>query len=316
MLTPEGARKALAEHPTKAAAAQSLGVPRTTFSDFVRRHGLLAPKEQEQIVVRPHYRISQNRPDGLGKIEMLAIGDAHDAPSIPDKARFHWFGRYAAEHAVDVVLSIGDLCSLDSLCSYERNDTHRGKAKPTFPEDMASLKLALDTFKEGLGNHRPDLHVTLGNHEDRIASFSDRTPEVYGMLTENLHTVLTDKGWAYSPFGGVHYMGGVGFTHVPLNGMGKPYGGMHAENQISRDSLTDLVYGHSHKRVEKHYPKIDGKKLTVLNLACALPDGHIEEYAKHALTGWDWGVYHLTLQHGRIQKAHWVPMAELAERFT
>ncbi len=309
----EDVKRALAEHPTLTAAAQSLGVPRTTLSSYVSRCSLSPSRVRPQ--VRPIYRISQQRPDGLGKTRVLAIGDAHDSPRLPDKSRFRWFGAYAADSRPDIVLSIGDLASLDSLCSYERNDTYRGKSKPTFGEDMASLRLALDAFKEGVNGYRPELHITLGNHEDRIVSFSDRTPEVYGMLTDNLHTVLTDKGWSYSPFGAHHYIGGVAFTHVPLNGLGKPYGGMHAENQIARDSLCDVVYGHSHKKVNKDYPKLDGRKLTILNLACALPQGHVEDYAKHSLTGWDWGIYDLEIQHGHIQKAHWVPMAELQERF-
>ena len=38
-----------------------------------------------------------------------------------------------------------------------------------------------------------------------------------------------------------YFIGDVGFTHSPLNTMGKAYGGMYAENQIARDSLHDVV---------------------------------------------------------------------------
>ncbi|NIA67765.1 hypothetical protein HBA54_04105 [Pelagibius litoralis] len=263
------------------------------------------------------YRISQQRPDGQAKTRLALIGDAHDSPHIPDKSRFRWFGQYAAEHCVDIVQSVGDLFSLDSLCSYERNDTQRGKSKPNFKEDMASGKKALGYLEEGLGNHKPEKHVTLGNHEDRIFSFSDRTPEIYGMLDENLHTILTDYGWGYSPFGRIHYIGGVGITHVPRNVMGKPYGGMYSQNTIARDCVTDLIYGHTHKMLFQPFWKLDGNKIWVMNAGCALPNGHVEDYAKHSLGdgNWDYGIWDVTIQHGHIQKAHHIPMLELEERY-
>src|SRR3546814_567979 len=131
---------------------------------------------------------------------------------------------------------------------------------------MASAKEALAALSNGLGGFKPEQHITLGNHEDRIESFTNRTPEVADMMDENLYTILGDAGWNYSPYGETHYIGGVGFTHVPLNTMGRPYGGIYSENQISRDSLEDMVFGHSHKRLEKTYPKIGGRHLTVINL--------------------------------------------------
>lgn len=263
------------------------------------------------------YRIAQKRPDGLAKIRVLAIGDAHDSPTLPDKSRFYWMGKYAAEHKPDVVLSIGDLCSLDSLCSYDRNDTLRGKHKPSFKQDMASAKEALAAFDEGLGNFKPEKHVTLGNHEDRIFSFTNRTPEIAEMLDENLHTVLTDFGWHYSPYGAMHYIGGVGFTHVPFTVMGKPFGGENSENQIGNRAVCDVVYGHTHKKVEKPYWKVGGERITVLNLGSALPHGHVEPYAKHSLGdgNWDYGVFDLTIEQGRLKKSHHIPMTDLGERY-
>lgn len=308
-------------------AARSLGIARATFqnriaaAERVERAAAAeadVPRSEPDCVVqppvKPHYRISQDRRDGLGKTRVLAIGDAHDSPSIP-KDRFRWMGRYAADIRPDMVVQIGDFLSLDSLCRYVDNASLEGKSKTTLKADLESFKLALDAFAEGQGDFAPEKHVALGNHEDRIWSFTDRTPEVAELLTENLHTILTDRRWSYSPFGALHFVGGVAFTHSPLNTMGKPYGGMYAENQMARDSLWDLVCGHSHKRVEKTYPKLNHRKLTVLNLGCALPDGHIEQYARHSLTGWDWGVYDLTIQNGAIKQAHWVPMTVLEERY-
>lgn len=305
-----------------AAAARELKLHPNTLREWHVRQKARAMAEgtaelAEQpppIIYRPNYRISQDRVDGRGKVRVLAIGDAHDGPTIP-KDRFRWMGQHANETRPDLIVQIGDFLSLDSLCRYEPNDTLKGKQKPSLKQDLASFRLALDAFNEGLGDFRPEKHECCGNHEDRMWSFVNRTPEMADLLDDNVHTLLTDAGWNYSPYGELHFVGGVAFTHVPLNTMGKPYGGMYAENQVARDATHDVVYGHSHKRVDRTFPKLGHKKITVVNLGCALPEGHIEQYAKHALTGWSWGIYELEIERGGIQATRWTSMVQLQEKY-
>jgi hypothetical protein len=45
-----------------------------------------------------------------------------------------------------------------------------------------------------------------------------------------------------------------------------------------------------------------------------LPYGHVEDYARDALTGWTWGVYELFIRAGHIESAKFVSMLELEER--
>lgn len=316
------AEELLARHGTISELARRTGLSWSTWNNRLTRGRILyndrkpasGTDQRPEVVVKPTYRIAQYRPDGKAKTRVIAIGDAHDSARIP-KDRFRWIGRYIADIKPDMVIQIGDFCTMDSLCSYEKNDTIKGKAKPSFKEDMASFREALATLADAIGSHIPDCHVTLGNHEDRVFSFMNRTPEVAAMLDENLFTILGEAGWNYSPYGVLHFVGGVAFTHCPLNTMGKPYGGMYAENQISRDSLHDMVWGHTHKRVDRTYPKLNGQRMHVLNLGCALPEGHVEEYAQHALTGWSWGIYDLTILGGHIHETQWIPMPVLQERY-
>tara|TARA_R100000455_G_C6270907_1_gene126927 strand:- start:1967 stop:2278 length:312 start_codon:yes stop_codon:yes gene_type:complete len=102
---------------------------------------------------------------------------------------------------------------------------------------------------------------------------------------------------------------------VPLNQMGKPYGGMNSENSIARDSLHDVVFGHSHKRVDRTFPKLGHNYITVINLGCSMPDGHVEDYAKHSVTGWSYGVYDITIENGRIKEQSWIPMTKLMREY-
>jgi len=316
-------------------AARAAGIPRTTMQsriDAARDRGYLDGdefgKEYQEAVkievgdsppivtVRPRLTIIQRSDPFKINKRILAIGDAHDSPHIPDKSRFYALGRYVKENEIDKVIQIGDFASLDSLSKHDANDTLKGREKPSFDDDMLSFSDALSAFHDGLGGKKVDKHVVLGNHEDRIWSFTNRNPEVVHILDNILYQNLNMYGWTYSPFGELHFEGDVAFTHVPLNTMGKPYGGMHCENQIARDSLHDIVFGHTHKRLDKTFPKLGAKSVTVVNLGCALPEGHIENYAKHSLTGWSYGAYDINIKDGRIFERTWLPMSKLSEEYS
>ena len=302
-------------------AALSMRMPRSTFRDrmnMARMEGLILEQEDEtleasslevkKIYLKPTYKIFQRPKYQDVNERILAIGDSHDGPDISSKDRFYAMGRYAAENEVTKIVQIGDFCSMDSMSSHDPNWTIKGQQKPSFNEDVESFRLALEAFDAGLGSAVIDKHVTLGNHEDRISRFVNNTPEVSEMLFEKIYEILDAFGWTYSPYGEFFFIGDVGFTHVPLNQMGKPYGGMNSENAIARDSLHDVVYGHTHKRVDKTFPKIGHDHITIINLGCSLPEGHIEDYARHSVTGWSYGVYDLGIQGGKIKEHTWIPM--------
>jgi hypothetical protein len=77
----------------------------------------------------------------------------------------------------------------------------------------------------------------------------------------------------------------------------------------------DILCGHTHRGNVTVLPHLGSDKITVIDLGCALPQGHIEPYAKHNLTGWTWGISELTIQHGSIQGYNFIPMSELERRY-
>lgn len=278
----------------------------------VRVQATPAPQVTERTTERPKVRVAAS-----GKpMRVLAIGDAHDSPKL-DKERFNWMGRHAAETRPDWIVQIGDLLTLDSLNSHESNASFAGKAKPSYLADIASGKEALDAFNTALPTgYEPRKHITLGNHEERVWRWSNEAPETVGMMEVELTSILEESGWAWSRYGEFLFLGGVGFVHVPLNRLGKPYGGKNSEQQIANDSVTDTIFGHSHIGRQWRAPKIGpAQHVTVLNLGCALPDGHIEDYAKMSTTGWTFGIYDLTIGGGHILSASFIPMAELERRY-
>jgi hypothetical protein len=246
--------------------------------------------------------------------KVLVIGDAHDHPTIP-KDRFRWMGRHAAEMGADWVVQIGDMLTLDSLNSHIPNDTLQAKTKNPFYHDLTSGADALGEFNRGLGSHLCQRHVTLGNHERRAWYYEDANPETAGLLTGPLLALFEQHKWSTSDYGAWWFLGGVGFIHAPLNKLGKTLGGETRQNILNK-MVFDVVRGHEHQKYLYSSSKFGPLgEVNLLGTGCALPDHHVEDYAKHCLNGWAWGVNEVTIRGGKIEAHAWVPMGELERRY-
>lgn len=327
-----------AQHGSFAEAARQSGIAKTTLKDRAAKATALGLKAFEgadpntsalveslraendrlkgdlQKATKPKFVIRTDQTSQSSKVRVVCIGDAHDSPEIEDKSRFEWIGKYINQTKPDIVIQIGDFATLDSLNTHVPNETYAGKSKPTFMRDMESFNLALDAMQLNDGIER---HCTLGNHERRLWLFEERAPEAYGMMQFELSRIFERHKWTMSPYGAIHYVGGVGFVHAPLNRLGKTVGGKNAENTVANELIHDLVFGHSHVERTTRYSKIGANNYVIsCNVGCALPDRHVEKYAEHSMSGgWSWGVMDLEIQHGHIQGRSWVPMERLGEMY-
>lgn len=315
-------------------AAKLLKLPRSTFRGRLKiaanggrgvDWSLYKPAEPEIItdiesVVKPRVRIKVSK---VGDTEaptyrVLAIGDLHDAPNLPDKSRFRWIGKYANEHKIPYIRQIGDWMTCDSCSQYDSRATIIGRDKPSYDEDIISLELSIaamvQEFKDG---YDPDRLVTFGNHENRAYQWEDANPEVEGMFAIRIEQAFGRGGFRTVGYMDWDFIGGVGFVHVPSGIMGKPYGGEMPENTIANKAMFSIVYGHTHKRVLKRAAKIGPQQhITVLNLGGAMPHGHVEHYIKGGqMTGWSAGVYDLLIQNGDIVSDKFISMLELEEMY-
>lgn len=246
---------------------------------------------------------------------VLAIGDTHDAPSIPDKSRFKWIGRHAAATKPDRIIQIGDWASFDSCSRHEQPGSIGQKLRPSINQDFESLEESLSVFMREAGDGF-DQDITLGNHEERVLRVESASAELQGVLWPRLQETFARYRWrTHDPYRPL-YVGGCMFVHVPMTLAGRPYTGKQPENSIINDTTVSIIYGHTHRANVVSRAKIGPvQKLTVLNLGSALPAGHVEAYATTALTGWSWGVFDLTLQGGQVIAHRFIPMTELEERY-
>ena len=165
----------------------------------------------------------------LGK-KILVIPDAHARPGV-DNRRFDALGNFIVDKRPDVVVSIGDWADMASLCSYDKGTRHAEGRRYT--DDITSSIDALERTMSIVNKaHRktrkkkPDFHITIGNHENRIDRAQDLSPELYGKLA--LSDLQFEKyGWNVVPFLAPLVIEGICFQHyLPSGPMGRPTSGV------------------------------------------------------------------------------------------
>jgi hypothetical protein len=251
-------------------------------------------------------------------IKVLCSGDSHDSSHLP-KDRFKWFGDMIVAEKPDLVFHCGDIGTFDSLNSHIKNDTLDAKLKPSFDDDMQSLKDALTEIHKPLNEYNarqraakhktfePKFVITLGNHEDRARTYGQKNPE--------LCALLAGFGWDVIPYQHYWYLHEVAFTHAPVDASRKPMAGANCSINAATHLMHDLVHGHTHRAQVIRKPKIgENQYVTVVDLGSSLPYGYVEDYAKHGITGWSWGYTILHIDK-RIEAWNFIPMSLVEQQY-
>jgi predicted phosphodiesterase len=244
-------------------------------------------------------------------IKVIAIGDTHDSPLIA-KDRFTWIARHCVAKMPDRIVHIGDFCNWDSVSAHEERGSYAYAQRPSFRDDLQSCEEAMGRFyKETAGLNIPQ-ELVCGNHEDRINRFENKTPETVGALWSQFEDAAARHRWRLHPYGQWLMIDGVGFIHVPLNIMGRPYGGQNCENTIANHATHSIVFGHTHRSTFRKTPKIGANNsIEIMNLGSAMPNGYIAKYAGTATTGWSYGIYELEIRSGHIISHNFISMEQL-----
>lgn len=249
---------------------------------------------------------------------VLVIPDRHNDPRHPHRLEVTtWIARFGSDIRPPIVIDLGDSITMDSCSRYDRNDTFKGRSKPGIKADLDNHLAMLQAFERGRAfDWKPKLIRTRGNHEQRLFDFENQHPENEGTHTHRYTQDLLQFGWRERPFGEIVYVNGVGFTHAPFNGLGKPMGGKTSPHRAGALLCESLVHGHTHILAVYNDVKLGPTdRITVIQAGCALPDGEVEHYATHAPTGWSHGVMDLTVQNGAIIDINWVSMRTLKQRY-
>lgn len=249
---------------------------------------------------------------------VLVIPDRHNDPRHEHRlACTTWIARLGSERRPPVVVDLGDAITMDSCSRYDRNDTLRGRMKPSIKADLDNHLASLQAFEAGRApDWKPRRYKTRGNHEQRLWAFENEHPENEGSHTHTYAEQLLQFGWRERDYGEFVYVDGVAFTHAPINGMGRPMGGKTSTHRAGSLLTCGLVHGHTHALQlfsdPKHGP-VD--RITVIQAGCALPWGEYEAYATVTPGGWWWGCLILTCWAGQITDVEAISMLELKRRY-
>lgn len=252
----------------------------------------------------------ESDPEG-DPITICVIGDAHDSPHIRDKSRFRWLGAYAAEHGVDRVVQVGDWWTMDCFSTHTDRATFEGRAKPTFDQDRESFHESQNAFQDGLGAHKPKKDCTLGNHEVRAWRYDNQHPDgvSHGQMVDE---AFGQWGFRTTPYGEYRFIGGVGFVHVPFNGLGRPM----AQTQRVNKALFDTVHGDDHRALQMtDFKSGPFRSPTMYSAATALPPGYIEQFANKGGSTWRSGVCMATIWGGHVRSWSFTEMLLIRRRY-
>jgi hypothetical protein len=311
-----------ANHGNVTAAARSLGINRSTFqhqAEEARRAGLAPDLPPQKPRIRVPARSSYiPQPETHGEaVRVVVWGCAHDSPGIPDKSRFRNVGSLASELRPDFIIDLGDTLDMDSMSSHAMPGSMDDRARSPFLTEIASLQVAIEAFDSTAPRREeiPRFHLH-GNHENRAFRFEANNPASEGVYTLPLEQLFAQYGFTTRAYREWQFIADVGFTHAPINGMGKEVAGKFPDQMVSQEATHSVVWSHTHKSVKVNRPKFGvGNAIQVFNTGSFMPQGFIKQYAGLSMTGWTYGAHELTLRDGQIESVRTWSELELRERF-
>src|SRR3990167_2287493 len=221
-----------------AAKAGVTKLPKNTIERRAAQARLLGPRPTHR---KDSPRIYQRQ--RLGRMHLI-IPDCQVKPGVRTD-HLEWVGNYIAEKRPDVVVCIGDFADMESLSKYDVS-TLRGENK-RLKADLRVAKDAMDRLVKPIRackGYKPEMHLTMGNHEDRLSRFANEHPYLEDVIGPHmLH--YDDWGWKVHPFTKVVTVDGVEYAHYFITGeSGRPVTSAAA---LLRKRHRSAIMGHNQK---------------------------------------------------------------------
>ncbi len=195
------------------------------------------------------------------------IPDCQVKPGI-DTTYLGWIGKYLADKKPDVIVCLGDFADMPSLSSYDKGKkSFEGRR---YREDVSAVKKASSVLTDPILDERcrlvrnkkkqwnPEMHMLLGNHEERINRVTENNPELDGTIS------VEDLGyrslWQVHKFLHPIFIDGVGYCHYwPSGQMGRPLAT--AQQTINKLHMS-TVAGHQQGKQVAYGRRADGSTIT------------------------------------------------------
>lgn len=161
----------------------------------------------------------------------LVIPDTQVKAGV-DLSHLPLIGKYALEKRPDVIIMIGDFADMESLSSYDKGKkSFEGRR---YKKDINAAKYAMQLLMQPIADfnkhasamhdkrYKPQLIMTLGNHEDRISRAIESEPMLDGTISID-DLGYKEAGWDVYPYLDVVMVDGIAYSHFFTSGtMGRP----------------------------------------------------------------------------------------------
>ena len=223
-------------------------------------------------------------------MNLLVIGDPHAHPDYSN-IRFTALGRFIAKERPEVIVCIGDMADMPSLSSYDRGT--KGFEGRRYRKDVTSVIDAQEKLFapiKKIRGYKPQLHMCLGNHEDRITRAINASPELDGAIgIEDLK--YKEFGWRVTPFKRCVTIKGITFSHYFTSGVGgRPISSVHIGYALITKLHCSAVQGHSHLYDHAEQTRPDGQKVFGLAAGCFSHPNYTETWCRDTEYQWWRGV--------------------------
>lgn len=171
-------------------------------------------------------------------------------------------GRYIAEKRPHKIICLGDFADMPSLSSYDKGKkSFEGRR---YRADIDAARRAMDILMGPIARasgYKPELHLTLGNHEERILRVAELQPEFEGIVSiRDLR--YEDYGWRVHEFLHPVKIDGVMYAHYFTSGvMGRP---ITTAQALLQKKHMSCVAGHQQGKMIAYATRADGSTITGL----------------------------------------------------
>ena len=185
-----------------------------------------------------------------------------------------WVGNYIAEKRPDVIVQIGDFVDMSSLSSFDiGKKSFEGRR---YKDDIDTCNEAMHVLTKPfnkLRGYKPQMHLTLGNHEERILRAVESDAKLEGTIT--LEDLRYEKfGWTVHEFLKPVILDDIAFCHYfPSGTLGRATSSARA---ILNKMHMSCIAGHLQGRDIAYAKRADGRQITaIIAGSCYL---HDEDY--------------------------------------
>jgi hypothetical protein len=213
----------------------------------------------------------------LGKMHLI-IPDVQTRPGVR-LDHLEWIGNFIVDKKPDTIICIGDFWDFSSLSSYDKgklafegrryvNDIKAGR------QGMENLLKPMDDYnRTAKEKYKPEMHFTLGNHEQRVIRLVDENPEFSGKF-DYTDMGIIEYGWKMHDFLKVIKIDGVEYSHYFTSGaMGRPVSSAAA---LLRERQCSAIQGHT-----QFTDMAVHKKTQNMAIFCGICYLHDEPYLGH-----------------------------------